>query len=156
MASRGIARSIERLSKLLHDYGASQFLYREDYDQDRGNLIVVEFLYKEYPVSFSISVESLAAKKMEKDPWTTRKRCTEVEWIARALNESRVQAAKMLLDYVTTMVSYTQWGVVDFEQLFLPHFKLKNGRTVGQELLPALGDILNTGELPLLSGIKNV
>jgi len=152
-------KSLEKLRKTLRKFGASQFVYREDFDADGGNLIFVEFRYDRYPVVRRISVDSIAMLYLEKNPWSTKRRCTETEYIDRVLEKSRTEAMQMLVEHVITLAGIVDAGGATFEETFLGYFKLKDGRTVAQHLLPALDEMVDTGQIPLLKGLgrkKNV
>lgn len=151
-----VMKSLDRLRKVLSEFGTSQFSYREDFDNDEGNLIFVEFKYDRWPVSFKLNVDSVAMLFLEQNPWSTKRRCSETEYIERAVEQAKLDTMKMLVEHVATMIDAVRNGGASFEQLFLAYFKLKDGRTVGEHLLPALDTMLDTGEIPLLKGLGNV
>ena len=139
---------------MLQEFGTSQFLYREDFDSEDGNLIFVEFRYNTYPVSFKLSVDSIAKTFLEENPWTSRRKCSEAEWVDKAVEQSKPEAMKMLVDHVSAMMDAVMYGGVEFEALFLSYFKLKDGQTVGEKLVGHLPEIMETGNLPLLDGVR--
>ena len=114
-----VARSQDRIRTLLARFGASGFSVSEDFKTGDGQLT---FVYKDMPVILSVSASRYAKVKMENEPWTSRRRCTEEEYEAKLTEEGAKGIWRAAETWIKAQLEGVEFGFITFEDAFLAHF----------------------------------
>lgn len=123
-----VAQSVAEIERTLVRYGADSFLYGAKFDR-----AVIMFTAHKRSLRFELP---LPREKNQSDE-THASECRR-RW--RAL----LMVIKAKLEAVAS-------GICTFEEEFLAHILLPNGKTVGEHSLPAIGAAYETGQVgPLL------
>lgn len=127
-----IYRSQAEIQKLLSKYGASAFAFA-------GNktLAVIQFEMKNKRIKFSLPLPDESKFKSQ----------TLFEQKCRSQWRGLVLCIKAKLECVEA-------GITTFEQEFMPHIMLPNGKTVGDVVLPEIESSYQNREMPLLLGMR--
>lgn len=127
-----IDRSQAELRKIIAKYGGTSFAYAEN----KHNHMVMFEAYKRRVV-FQLPMPNPPSERANKTSLKTYEQLCRTKW--RGL----VLAVKAKLECV-------QSGITSFDQEFLAHIVLPNGRSVGDELLPQVQSAYETGKMPPL------
>jgi hypothetical protein len=121
-----VMRTQQEIQRTVTRYGATGFMY----GNGNGKAAVI-FEMKNRRIKFLLDLprsESAKDKQLERTRW----RCL-------------LLAIKAKLECVHS-------GISTFEQEFLAHIVMPNGRTVGEEVAPAIEQAYRSGNMPLLLG----
>lgn len=139
-----------RIQKLLVKFGVDRISFT--LDVKRGEL-AVSFVYQGYPVKLPVNYVALADRYLAEDPYTSRKRTTEAEWIAAKRDISSRAAYSILEDFLKGAITMVEMGVLPFEDVFIGSFVHASGQRLGDMLTPNLPDFIH-GRLALMEGEK--
>jgi len=130
-----VSKSAEQIRKLLMDHDADSFALLEQY---RDNVVGVQFSFKNLPVEFRIHLDNLVAIRLEEKPWSSRMRRSE-ETYTRAVEEKAKQVAmRILAHHLKAAFLAIEYGLVEFEDVFLSKFLMRDGKTIGEIVVPNL------------------
>lgn len=132
-------RALGEIQKLLRGFGCNKFGSMVD---DEAGEILVQFEYRQRPVSVKASVNGYAAAWLRAHPLTHRMRTTRVEHERKAKEIASVAVYSILRDWIKGQITAIETGILTFEGAFLGQLMLPNGRTVLEHvqtdnLLPA-------------------
>lgn len=138
-----VAKSKTDIEKTLTRFGASRFVH--GWEEGRA---AVEFEINHRRVRFLLPLPSKEDPdikfshngKHERDKWqleTAWEQACRQRW--RALNLA-----------IMAKLEAVESGITSFEEEFLAHLVLPNGKTVGQWAVPAVGKALSDGKMPPL------
>jgi hypothetical protein len=132
-------RAIAEMQKVLRAFGCASFGHMLDYE--KGELLV-QFKYRDMPVSVRASFQGYAAAWLRHNPYTHRMRHTRSEHERRAREIGSVAVYSVLRDWIKGQVTAVETGILSFEGAFLGQILLPSGRTVLEEaqaakMLPA-------------------
>lgn len=118
------------LQKMLAKFGCASF--GTGTDVERG-LTIVSFKWRDRVVQLEASWQGYAAALMHHSGWRDKD---------RALAQARISVCSVLRDWGKAQITAIESGVMTFEEAFLPHMLLKDGRRVVEaarsaNLLPA-------------------
>jgi hypothetical protein len=110
-------------------------------DYEKGELLV-QFKYRDMPVTVKASINGYAAAYLKHHPWSTRMRHNRIEHERQAKTIAATAVYSVLRDWIKGQVTAVETGVLTFEGAFLGQIMLPSGRTVLDEarernLLPA-------------------
>lgn len=123
-------KSMQDIQKLLQGFGCQSFGHMIDFAN--GELIV-QFRYKDTPISVKASVNGYAAAWLKAHPYSYRVRGTEAEHKAKAKQIGAVAVYSILRDWIKGQITAIETGVLSFEGAFLGQILLPTGRTVLEE-----------------------
>lgn len=107
--------------------------------QKRGEqLTLVQFEWRGKRVELRGSWGGYAAMWLKEYPYTNRRRSTEAQHRQKAMEIAQMAICSMLRDWVKAQVTAVESGLMSFEEVFMPHMMLPDGRRmveVGQKLL---------------------
>ena len=133
-------RSLEEIRRTLRRYGADQFIFGEQ--AEKGMIMFrvegrqVKFIVPmPQPNSDDIVRTNTGRKRMASVQKTEWEKATRQRWRALAL------AIKAKLEVVES-------GISTFDQEFLGHILLPDGKTVGDHIIPNVTKIYATGKMP--------
>lgn len=136
------SRSVE---KTLTRYGATRFSYGWE-DDHSGMTAVIQFVKDGLLIRFLLAFPSRDEREFTLSP-TGRTRT--VAAAGAAYEQAIRQKWRALLLVVKAKLEAVESGITSFEQEFMPHVVMPNGRTVADEILPQVQAVLN-GEQPRL------
>lgn len=135
-------KALGEIQKILRSFGCSSFGSMID---DEAGEVLVQFKYRNTPVSVKASIKGYAAAWLKEHPYGGRTRCTRVQHERKALDIASVAVYSILRDWIKGQVTAIETGVLSFEGAFLGQIMLPSGRTVLDfmqnevQLLPAPG-----------------
>lgn len=138
----GSDRSRLEIEKTLKRYGATRFVYASEDHQ-----AIIGFEMKDRRVMFSLPLPDPNAKAFTLTD-TGRDRAPKAR--AEAYEQAIRQRWRALALVVKAKLEAVDSGITSFENEFLAHIVLPSGQTIGQQLIPQLGEACRTGNLPAL------
>lgn len=143
--SVSVERSKAEIESLLSRYGADQFLSGWD---NAGNQAMIGFRAKDRHVQFLLHLPDRNDKKYFKTPGGRKVRGPDDAY--RAWERDCRQRWRALALVVKAKLEAVSSGITTFEDEFLAHIVLPNGKSVGQWLRPQLAKVYQRGEMPRL------
>jgi hypothetical protein len=139
-------RSREEIERTLIRYGADGFLYGHD-----AGRAIVGFKMQGRHVRFTIPMPDPNSRAFTESP-TGRARTAEAA--AKAWEQAQRQRWRALSLVIKAKLEAVEAGVSTFEEEFLAHTLLPDGRTVGDFMLPQVEAAYESGKMPaLLPGV---
>lgn len=121
-------RALGEIQKLLRGFGCTKFGSMSD---DEAQEILIQFEYRQRPVSVKASIRGYAAAWLKEHPYNaSRHRTTKVEYERRAMDIASIAVYSILRDWIKGQVTAIETGILTFEGAFLGQIMLPNGRTV--------------------------
>lgn len=135
-------RAMQDIQKLLQKFGCASFGHMIDFES--GELLV-QFKYRDMPVSVKASINGYAAAWLKTHPHSTRMRSTRQEHEQKARGIASVAVYSILRDWIKGQTMAIETGVLSFEGAFLGQILLPSGKTIlehatASKMLPAPGD----------------
>lgn len=133
-------RALAELQKTLASFGCQSFGTMTDAERQ---CLIVAFKWRDRQVSLEASWRGYAVAYLKQHPYSySRSRSTRQEHEAKALKQAQVSVCSMLRDWVKGQVTAVECGIMSFEEAFMPHMLLRDGRRVVEaartaNLLPA-------------------
>lgn len=143
--------SQQEIERTVSRYGARSFMYGRD--DDRG-LAVVAFLVNERQVRFLLPMPDPKSREFT---YTPERGIRRSDAQAEAMYEQAIkQRWRALALVIKAKLEAVETGIVSFEEEFGMHMVLPSGRTVAEEVLPAIETAYATGQMqPLLPDYSN-
>lgn len=123
--------AIDDIQKVLRKFGCNKFATGEDYETGE---VFIQFEHRGRPVGLKASAKGYAAAYLRENPWNHRRRTDKQHWEAKALEIGSIAVYSILRDWVKGQVSAIETGIMSFEESFLSHIMLPNGKRVIEEL----------------------
>lgn len=120
-------KALGEIQKLLRGFGCNRFGSMVD---DTAGEILIQFEYRERPVSVKASIKGYAAAWLKEHPYGSRMRCNRTEHERKALDIARMAVYSILRDWIKGQITAIETGILSFEGAFLGQIMLPNGRTV--------------------------
>jgi hypothetical protein len=120
------AQALADLHKILTRFGCARFGTMTDIEH--GELIV-QFTFRGRDVSVRASFRGYAAAILREKPYTTRMRCTRVEYEKRAMAQAETSVHSVLRDWIKGQVTAVETGILTFEGAFLGQILLSDGKS---------------------------
>jgi len=124
-------RALEEIEKILRKFGCQKFASGADYEN--GD-IFVDFEHNGRPIRFKANAKGYAAAWLRDNPWSSRKHCAKSDHERKAIELGQVAVYSILRDAIKGQVAAIETGVWTFEEAFLSHVMLPNGRRVIEEI----------------------
>lgn len=135
-----VDRSIAELKANVRRFGAEEFGYVES-----GTEATVGFVWSGYRVEMSITLPNADDAEFATSPSGRLRTDGQIDSLVAREARRRWRSLKEVVKILCVAVDD---GVLTFEQAFLSHLVLGNGRTVGHTLLPMLQEAKGRGALP--------
>jgi hypothetical protein len=137
-------KSQAELERTLARYGASAFL--RGWSEDRS-VAQVMFEVRGRRVRFTIVIPDRSDKRFTHD----RTGHVKSPAAMRAAYEAEIRRLwRALLLVIKAKLEAAESGIISFEEEFLPHIVLADGRTVAETLGPDIEQLYVTGQVPAL------
>ena len=120
-------RALGEIQKLLRGFGCSQFGSMID---DVEGTVLVQFRYRDRPVSVKASMKGYAAAWLKEHPFGSRTRGTLKQHERKALDIASVAVYSILRDWIKGQVTAIETGILTFEGAFLGQILLPSGKTI--------------------------
>ena len=130
-------RSRAEIEKTLTRYGATTFQY--GWQQDRA---AIGFVMSGRQIRFILPLPDRESADFTRTPTGKSRTSTAAE---AAYEQAVRQRWRALALMVKAKLEAVASGIVTFEEEFLPHTVLPSGRTVAQEIMPAVESAYATG-----------
>lgn len=148
-----VSKSQQDIRDLLEKFGAEGFSFSESFKGD--GRAAISFVYKGLPAQMQVDPAKVASLYLQRNPWNYRKKKGRTEYAKWAAQKSKAVAFRVLYHALKAMLISVEYGVQEFEEVFLAHFVLdakgKNPRLLGREYIPRLGELVE-GKLLLGDG----
>lgn len=123
------AKAMEEIQKTLQRFGCSSFGHMTDFE---GGKLIVQFKYKDMPITVEASFQGYAVAWLKENPWTPKKRMTKVQWENQAREKGNIAVYSILRDWIKGQVTAIECGILSFEGAFLGQILLPSGKTILQ------------------------
>jgi hypothetical protein len=135
-------RSRSEIEKTLQRYGATGFMY--GWQDDRA---VIGFVLNNRQIKFILQMPDRNSEEFQLTPTGRERKPAQIyaEW-----EQATRQRWRALNLAVKAKLEAVESGIATFEQEFLAHIVLPNGRTVGEEIMPNLTKAIESGKTPRL------
>lgn len=134
-------KSRAEIEATLTRYGASAFGYMREEGQS-----MVTFRCNDRVVRFVLSMPDPRDAEFSKTPAKRRERSPEAAY--KAWQQACRQRWRALALVVKAKLEAVEAGISEFEEEFLPHIVLPDGRTVGEWMLPQVRRAYELNEMP--------
>lgn len=138
-------RSRSEIEKTLMRYGATGFAYGW-----QGSVAIIGFVMKERQIRFSLPMPDKKAKEFWQTPSGRDRR--DPDAAHQAWEQATRQRWRALSLAVKAKLEAVECHITSFEEEFLAHIVLPNGKTAGQELVPMIADAYQKKKMPQLLG----
>ncbi|HLY29909.1 MAG TPA: hypothetical protein VKQ36_02665 [Ktedonobacterales bacterium] len=136
----GADRSRAEIERTLERYGATSFAYGWQKD-----IAVISFEARDRRIRLTLTMPHL-----EQFRWTATHQRRSDNSTREAWEQAKRQRWRALALYVKAKLEAIEAGIISFEDAWLPHTVLPDGRTVSEWLQPQLADALAENQLPSL------
>lgn len=137
-----IEKTRYEIERTLRNYGADQFSYGTD---DSRGLSVIRFRAQGRTIQFTVYMPAIGDAEFTKTPTgKQRDNLTATKMWEQACR----QRWRALLLCIKAKMESVESGIEEFEEAFLPHIMLPDGRTAGEWLRPQLALAYETKTMP--------
>lgn len=137
--STSVEKTRAELETIIRKFGADAFAY----GTDEGRAMIM-FRSRGKQIRFTLPLPAQSDKR-----FTHSSRGARTVSVAYAAWEQACRSAwRALLLSVKAKLVAVEAKITTFEQEFMAHIVLLNGRTAGEEILPMINDAYNTGQMP--------
>lgn len=124
-------KAIGEIEKILRRFECSKFATGTDWET---NTVFIQFEHMGRAVNMQASAKGYAAAYLRENPWSYRRKGSKADWESKALEIGSVAVYSILRDWVKGQTTAIDTGVMTFEEAFLSHIMLPNGRRVIDEV----------------------
>jgi hypothetical protein len=120
-------KAMAEIQTILQKFGCSKFGTMLDFD---AGTLVVQFEWNGQKVSFPANFKGYAARWLEENPHSSRRQSTLAQWEKKALEIGSMAVYSILRDWIKAQLVAVETGLVKFDEVFLAHLLLPNGKRV--------------------------
>jgi hypothetical protein len=129
-------KAYAEIQKILGQFGCDNYgiMHRE-----KEQAVMIQFDWRGRQVQFKFSWGGYAVAWLREHPHTSRSRSTLDQHKAKAAAIAKVAVCSMARDWVKSQVTAVECNLLSFEEVFMPHMLLPDGRRLveaAQKLLP--------------------
>ncbi|MDZ7824435.1 MAG: hypothetical protein U5K75_10650 [Ahrensia sp.] len=106
----------------------SSIVIFSDAKQQRRRGVRITFTHKSATITIEASWKAYAALWLKQNPYSNRKRIPESEHREKANQIGKMAAPSILRDWVKSQVLMIELGAMKFDEVFMPHIMLPDGR----------------------------
>ena len=143
-----VEKSKAEIERLLSRYGADQFMSGWDHEK-----AFIAFRMDGLQVKFIIPLPDKKSKEFIQTPGGRRQRDQPGQMAA--WEQACRQRWRALALVIKAKLEAVETGITEFEDEFLAHIMLPNGKTAGEHLKPQIEIAYKTGKMPVLIPILN-
>lgn len=134
--SRAGSKAYAEIEKLLRKYGVENFGVMNDW---KRGLVIVAFSHRDRQVNIEASWRGYADMWKRAHQFRGRSANARIEWEATATKRGEMAVPSILRDWIKGQVTAIECGLIPFEQAFMPHMLLPDGRPVLSHVRNMLG-----------------
>lgn len=123
------AKAMDEIHKILQKFGCSSFGHMTDFE---GGKLIVQFRYRDIPISVDASFTGYAAAWLKENPWSNRRNMKRDKWEQKARELGSLATYSILRDWIKGQVTAIECGILTFEGAFLGQILLSSGKTILQ------------------------
>jgi len=121
-------KALAELQRALEGFSCQHFGTAIDNERQ---IVTVAFRWRGKQVVMDASWKGYAVAWTKRHPWhSSRSRKSRQEYDAEALRQARVSVCSVLRDWVKAQTVAIECGILQFEEVFMPHMLLEDGRRV--------------------------
>jgi len=122
-------KAMDDIQKILRGFGCQSFGYMTDYENGK---LIVQFKYKEMPITVEASFKGYAAAWLKENPWTSRKKLNRQQYESEAMIKGQTATYSILRDWIKGQITAVECGILSFQGAFLGQILLPSGKTILQ------------------------
>ena len=133
-------RAYADIQKILGRFGCDNYGIMQ---KAKDQTTLVQFDWQGRRVQLPGHWGGYATHWLREHPYSSRIRCTEPEHREKAMRIAQIAVCSMLRDWVKAQITAVECQLMTFEEVFLPHVMLPDGRRMveaAQKLLPPRDD----------------
>lgn len=119
--------AVDEMQRILRGFGAASFGVMEDFEKGE---VIVQFLWRDRPVSIRASVKGYAAAWLREHPHSSRTKSSKPDHEKKALKQGQIAVYSILRDWLKGQVTAVEVGMLTFEGAFLGQILLPSGQTI--------------------------
>lgn len=120
-------RAYVEMQKFLDKFGCDNFGMMT---KNAEGTTLVTFQHGDRPICIEASWKGYASAWLKENPWSHRRKSSKDEWSSRAIAQGKVAVPSMIRDWVKAQITMVEIGAFEFDEAFLPHIQLTDGRRV--------------------------
>lgn len=124
-------KAMAEVQKILQRFGCQSFGSMADFENKK---LIVQFKYKNVPISLEASMAGYAAAWMKEHPWNSNYKHNRQAHEKRALEKANIAVYSILRDWIKGQITAVECGILSFEGAFLGQILLSSGKTVLQHV----------------------
>lgn len=142
-ASTGVSSEASRaeIERTLRRYKATSFMYGWEDTQ-----AIIAFVVQDRQIRFLLPLPSASDPEFTRTP--ARRNVRSPAQQAAAYEQAVKQRWRALALVIKAKLEAVEAGIVTFDEEFGMHFVLPSGRTVAEEVLPAMAEAYQLGTMP--------
>ena len=121
------AKALDEINKILAGFDCDCFGSMID---TRKGLLIIQFTYRDKPVSVSASFKGWAAAFLKHNPYKRSMHRTKEAYEQQAIEQGKIAVYSVLRDWVKSQTTMVECGLLSFEGAFLGQMLLPSGKTV--------------------------
>lgn len=120
-------KALGEIQKILRQFNCNKFGSMLDWE---AGTLILQFEWNGQQVSFPANFKGYATAYLKEKPWSSRMHCTKAEHEAKALEIGSMAVYSILRDWIKAQLTAVETGLISFEEVFLAHIMLPNGKRV--------------------------
>lgn len=129
-------KAYAEIQKILGSFGCDNYgiMHRQS-----EQVVMIQFDWRGRQVQFKFNWGGYASAWLRQHPHSSRMRSTIAEHKAKAEQVAKIAVCSMARDWVKSQVTAVECDLLSFEEVFMPHMLLPDGRRLvdaAQKLLP--------------------
>jgi hypothetical protein len=138
-------RSRAEIDSLLMRYGANSFVYGMNADS-----AMVAFEMRGRRIKFVLPMPDRTGKEFQMGVHPHSHKPTQLspEKVAAKYEQATRERWRALVLCIKAKLESVESKIETFEEAFLPHIVMSNGRTIGETLLPDIAKLVDSSKLP--------
>lgn len=120
-------RAREEIRRILVRFGCDKIGFMDDF---QAKTLLVAFTWRGRPIQLKASAQGWAAAYLKENPWHSGRHLDRLAYNHRWLNQGLVAINSVLRDWVKGQITALECGMLEFDEIFLPHMLTFDGRTV--------------------------
>jgi hypothetical protein len=129
-------KAFAEIQKILGRFGCDNYGIMQ---KAKDQITLVQFDWRGRPVQLQGNWGGYATSWLREHPYSSRMRRTPAEHKQKAMDIAQIAVCSMLRDWVKAQVTAVECQLMTFEEVFMPHMLLPDGRRMvehAQKLLP--------------------
>lgn len=136
-----------RIRDLFNYYEVDAFTFGENI---KDQILGIEFQYQGKRIRLTVNIQACANRILYKEPWTTRKRCSENEYRKRVQERAKMQSYRILVNWLEVSFTLIDLGIFRFVDVFMPYLVLTDGKGREELLGSVIEKVIERGNIDKL------